>query len=374
MSITAFIEEVSDHIARTFEGPSAWWDDQQARMALTAKRRIDTYKMIAAMLRSDLPLSDCLLKLIDTYKNPRDPFRHVLKAWFGAMEAGKTFPEALTGWVPDTELVLISAGERSHRLSEALDQAARGITVISEIKGTFIKALLYPLGIILFSVTLLGFYADQMVPILTQIFKLEDFPKHIQLLFSLGGFVAGNYLILALAFGSLVGLISWSLNGWVGPMRNRFDAIAPWSIYRTYNSASFLLSLSALLQAGISLGEALQEIRSLSGRWMKGHIDGCAHRLAKGASYKDVFETNMLDEETRALIAIYAELTEFEKAINDIGNQSIDESIERVTRKAATAKTAAMFIAASLIGWIVLSTLSVQQVAQQMTKSAQNSR
>lgn len=374
MSITAFLDEVSDLFSRTFEGPSAWWDEKQARMSLTAKRRIDTYKMIAAMLRSDLPLSDCLLRLIETYKNPGDPFRHVLQSWFNAMETGRTFPEALTGWVPDTELVLISAGERSHRLSEALDQAARGIKVISEIKGAFIKALLYPVGIILFSVTLLGFYSSQLVPILTQIFKLEDFPHHIQTLFSLGGFVASNYMLLALAFFAVFGSISWSLNAWVGGLRNKFDRIAPWSIYRTYNSATFLLSLSALLQAGISLGEALQEIRSLSGRWMKSHIDLCAHKLAQGVSYKDVFDSNMLDDETRVLIAIYADLTEFEKAINDIGNQSISESIERVNRKAATAKTLTMILAAALIGWIVMSTLAVQQMSQQMTRSSQNTR
>lgn len=374
MSLENHLAGLAYQLETQLQGPNQWWSQFQAKNALGDESRVDFYNMIAAMLRGNLPLSSCLEKLLLSYQKPGDSMAVVLRSWISKLEAGKTFSEALEGWVPKSELILISAGERSNNLAIALDQAARGIKAVAAIKSAFIKALAYPLGIIVFVVALLGFFSSQMQPIITQSFKITDFPGYTQTLFSVGGFIANYYILLIILGVSGVSLIAWSMNSWKGQWRDRADHIAPWSIFRTYNSATFLLSLSALLQAGIPLNMALQEIRAMSSTWMKAHIDKCSALLETGASYREVFNSNMLDDKVRILIAVYADLTEFEKAILSIGNVTIENSIETVNRKAGTAKVLTTVLAACLIGWIVAGTMSIQSAASRMTTSAQSQR
>lgn len=341
-----------------------------AKQAFGPAQRADLYKMLAATLDNGLALKASISKLLKLYEPRKHKLVPLLRSWSRGLAEGRKFSEVLKGQIPTAELALIAAGERSNQVAEGMMQAQKATAARIAMTRAIRSSLIGPAFLLLATFGLLIGFSKGLAPILTSMFPIEKFPGHVRQLLLAADFVGNYWWAMSGALVTAAVVISWSLPNWTGPIREKADNFPPYSLYRTYNSAAFMISLSSLLRAGVALPEALRSIRALSPRWMRRHLSLSLRRLENGDSYQLVFETGMLDEQTYDLVAVYADLSDFDASIKAIGEASIENSVESIRKKSAVVKTFAMIVMGLIVGWIYSAFISVQQISSDMGKAS----
>lgn len=344
------------------------WDLFSGKMAFSSTRRSNLYKMLAAMIRNGLPLNSGLEKLLKLYRPRKHPLTPVIARWHQGMADGKMFSEVIKDFVPNEELTLIVAGEHSNQVAEGMEQAQRSTAAKMSMRKAVIGALAQPALLVIMLFGLLMGFSIGMAPTLMNMFPLERFPSHVQKLFALAEFLKSFWWLVVGLMVTAVAGVSWSLGNWTGSLRERMENIPPWSMYRTYSSASFMIALSALLQAGVALPEAMRTIRAQSTPWMRKYLSISLNRLERGDNYQRVFGTGLLDQETYDQVAIYADMADFDQAIRSIGNAAIESSVESIKTKAAVTKTLSMVLMGAMIAWIYSAFMAVNQLSSELGK------
>ena len=149
---------------------------------------------------------------------------------------------------------------------------------------------------------------------------------------------------------------------WIGRSRNIADRFPPYSVYKEYQSASFLIALSSMMIAGVSLNEGLLKVQSKGSPWLKDHIGKMLRKLrVAGSDYGKVMDTGLLDDETAEDIQDYAKLSTFEKAVYGIGEKTLRKSIIKINVKMSIARYLMMFAVAALIMWVLGTSYLLQQ-------------
>ena len=73
----------------------------------------------------------------------------------------------------------------------------------------------------------------------------------------------------AASLGAVVGTVVYALPRWRGPVREAFSGVWPFSMYRFLWGTSFLLSVSALVEAGRPVGDALTLMEQQAKPWYR---------------------------------------------------------------------------------------------------------
>ena len=86
---------------------------------LHSEDRLEMYRKLAALLKNRFSLMDGLERLYQIAskdgKNPTDSMALAITSWMTQIRNGSTFSEALRGWAPSTELLLLSVYPRRPR-------------------------------------------------------------------------------------------------------------------------------------------------------------------------------------------------------------------------------------------------------------------
>lgn len=347
-------------------------EEKWAKLNFGFEKRMQTFEQIVAMLQDGMPLGDTLSLLEERRAARKRPEAAVMGKWARGLAAGKTFSESIKGEVPADELVLISAGERANNLVAGITQAVRVSRSQKQLRSEVIGKAIYPAILFLAVLMILYGFGAKMAPAYIKILPLKDWPASARNLYDLSTFIANYFLYV---FGGIVAtftFVGWTLPRWTGPWRNRFDRIPPYSIYKTYVSASFLIALSSLLKAGVPLGEALRHIKGNSTRWMKWHLDRVQFRVRSGMEYGDAMDTGMLDEETTDQVLMYARVSKFDDAIKAIGERSMVAAVAKITTRMKLVQQLAILMVAGTFGWSYGTNMDIQQAITD--KSEQQSR
>lgn len=79
--------------------------------------RLKIYRKIASLMRNRFSLMNALDMLHDGVsnggKNPSEPMAIAIASWAKALQNGLPFSEALKGWAPDRERLMLSVGDVS---------------------------------------------------------------------------------------------------------------------------------------------------------------------------------------------------------------------------------------------------------------------
>ena len=77
-------------------------------------------------------------------KSAKDPLALALSEWLRRMRNGSRLSQVMAGWTGDDEAMLISAGEQSGNLEEALVSTADVMEAKKKIKSAVVGGLAYP--------------------------------------------------------------------------------------------------------------------------------------------------------------------------------------------------------------------------------------
>lgn len=340
------------------------------KMQFTGKARERTYRKLVSFLRNGVALPKALEIMwkhaSDDGKNPKNPTAMVLKEWIKKVNNGKSFGVAVSGWVPDGDRIVIEAGETAGSLDTAIENALFISEGSKKIKSTIIKGLAYPVVLVLVAIGFMVLFGVKIIPAFEEVSPRDKWQGLAANMATVSDFVNYAMAPIGAALACVAGLISWSMPRWTGPLRAKFDRYPPWSLYRLNAGAGFMLSVAALVKAGVQIPEILRILQRGATPWYHERISGALRHVSNGINLGEALyrtRLNFPDEETVKDLRSYAELDGFDETLEQLGRQWINESVEKIEAQMGIIRNASFIILGVVFATIASGIFALQQQA-----------
>lgn len=334
------------------------------RMSTNARLKI--YRKLASLLRNRFSLMNALDLLHNSAsnggKNPDEPMAIAIANWAKALQNGLSFSDALKGWAPDRERLMLSVGDVSD-MENALMNLIRVSEGTTKMIRPIIGAITYPSFLFMMSVLIVYAIGVYMVPPMIEAAPNVIWRGTAATLVDLSSWIQENW-IMAFSFLPVVGLIIYATIGiWTGPLRAMFDHMPPWSLYKIFTGISWLLALSALVKSGTPVSTSMRALRRDASKYLKERIDKTLVFINNGDNLGQALAKTGLDFPDPEIIndlKIYSELDNFEEALEKLANEWLEESVYLIENKAALLNMAAILTVAGIIAWAVMGVFDMQ--------------
>ena len=342
---------------------------------LSGKKRLKIYRKLAALLKNRFSLMNALEMiysgLSDEGKNPYDPMAVAVSAWGRALQEGLPFSDALKGWAPNRERLMLSVGDVSDLESALLNliKVAEGSTrMIRPILG----AITYPSFLLMMSVLILYAIGVYMVPPMLDAAPNTVWTGTAKSLISLSEWIQKNWVVAFSVFPVIFFIIYITIGIWTGRLRVKFDRCPPWSLYKIFTGITWLLALSALIKGGVPVSVALTSLKRDSNRYLIERIDGALNYIKNGENLGQALDKagqEFPDKQIIADLKIYSELDNFEEALDKLANEWLEESVYMIEQRSEIMNMIAMLTVSGIIAWAVFGTFDMQdQITSAMGK------
>ena len=334
------------------------------RMSTNARLKI--YRKLASLLRNRFSLMNALDLLHSSAsnggKNPDEPLAIAIANWAKALQNGLSFSDALKGWAPDRERLMLSVGDVSD-MENALMNLIRVSEGSTKMIRPIVGAITYPSFLFMMSVLIVYAIGVYMVPPMIEAAPNVVWRGTAATLVDLSTWIQNNWL-LAFSFLPVIGIIIYATIGiWTGPMRAMFDHLPPWSLYKIFTGISWLLALSALVKSGTPVSTSMRALRRDASKYLKERIDKTLIFVNNGDNLGQALAKTGLefpDPEIINDLKIYSELDNFEEALEKLANEWLEESVYLIENKAAILNMVAILTVAGIIAWAVMGVFDMQ--------------
>lgn len=330
------------------------------------KTRLKLYRKIASLMRNRFSLMDALDMLHDSAsnggKNPGEPLAIAIAAWGRSLNNGNTFSEALKGWAPDRERLMLSVGDVSD-LEGALLNLIKVTEGSTKMIRPIVGAISYPSFLMMMAILIIYAIGVYMVPPMIDAAPNVRWRGLAKNLVDLSDWIKNNWIIAFASLPILMAVIYFTISIWTGKIRAVFDNIPPWSLYKTFVGISWLLALSALVKGGTPVSTAMRALRRDASRYLKERIDKTMVFINNGDNLGQALAKTGLgfpDKEIIDDLKIYSELDNFEEALDDLANEWLEESVYTIEEKAGLLNMVALLSIGAVIAWAVMGTFDMQ--------------
>lgn len=343
-------------------------EEYYAKMILqfSNKTRLKLYRKIASLMKNRFSLMDALDMLHDGAsnggKNPSEPLAIAIASWGRSLNNGMTFSDALKGWAPDRERLMLSVGDVSD-LESALMNLIKVTEGSTKMIRPIVGAITYPAFLVMMSVLIIYAIGVYMVPPMIDAAPTVVWRGMARDLVDLSAWIKDNWLIAFASLPVTMAVIYFTIGIWTGKVRAFFDNIPPWSLYKVFTGISWLLALSALVKGGTPVSTALRALRRDASRYLKERIDKTLVYVNNGDNLGQALAKTGLDFPDREIIGdlkIYSELDNFEEALDKLANDWLEESVYMIEEKAGVLNMAALLSIGGVIAWAVMGTFEMQ--------------
>lgn len=321
---------------------------------------------VAKLLGNGVPI----LMAIDSIRKRRleagrkgDPITVALGHWIKSIESGGRFSDAINGWVSTEEVMIISAGEQSGKIEQALDSCCKFMVARKEINGAVVGGLLYPAVLIVMAIGVMMMFSYKIIPAFTDVAPNAKWTGQAALMVDIANWTRDWIIAVVAAMGLMISAFFWSLPRFDGPVRIRLDRYAPYSIYRIMQGSSWLISFSALIEAGTRMEDALQQIARYASPWMKNRMQAILRGMRSGYSLGDALaktRNGFPDLEIIDDLGVYANQSGFDVALAMLGREWIEESVKVIKERMKVVFGFAIMFMGSVIAFMVSGLFAMQ--------------
>lgn len=333
------------------------------------EQRYKFYIKLAQLLGNGVSLDNGLKQIANiAARNRSTVMASVYNKWRRNIADGLNFGQCLKDYIPTSESILLETGANSGRLVEALENTAQSIEQQRKVKNAIVSAAAYPMVLIMMLIAALLLSSYQVIPTFEEIIPVEEWQGVSYMVAVVSQFIRDYAFLIFVVFGSLVGLIIYTMPRWSSKTRVRFDDFPPWSLYRMWQGSSFLLAVSSMMAAGVKMDEvSLGRIAKQADPYLKERIRSLIKYITAGenlgeALYKSGY--NFPDEEIIGDLQIYANLRGFDKNLIWITRSWVDSLVEKVTITMKVVNTAVLFLIAIVIGCLIMAFYDIFQQIQ----------
>ena len=344
------------------------------RLQFGAKTRMGVYRKLIRYLKNGVKLTEALEIMwrhaSDDGKKPKRATAVAIDTWLSAVQNGLTLGRAIRGWVPEKDRRVIEAGEEAGRLTVALENAIFIAENERKIKSTLIGGLFYPVLLIFVVIGFLVMFGVRVIPAFDDILPRARWTGVGAQMATMSDFVNTWLFPTIMAVLVVIGVIVWSMPRWTGSLRVRFDRFPPWSLYRLMSGAGFMLTVAAMIKAGVTMPQVLRIMQRDASPWFQERMARTLAFVNNGANIGEALHKTKFefpDKETVQDLRAYANLAGFDEMLEKLGKEWIDLSVEKITLQTDLLKYAGIVLVGVTIGWLATGIFSLQQ---QITSSA----
>ena len=342
---------------------------------LSNKNRLKIYRKLAALLRNRFSLMNALdmiySGLTEEGAHPNDPMGIAVSSWGRALQEGHPFSDALKGWAPNRERLMLSVGDVSD-LESALLNLIKVTEGSTRMIRPIVSAVTYPSFLMMMSVLILYAIGVYMVPPMLSAAPNTKWTGTAKDLIAMSEWIQENWVVAFSVLPAIGLTIYITISIWTGKARVIFDRYPPWSLYKIFTGITWLLALSALVKGGVPVSVALTSLRKDSSKYLKERIDGALFHIKNGENLGQALGKCGLEFPDKQIIAdlkIYSELDNFEEALDKLANEWLEESVYMIEQRAEIMNMVAMLTVSGIIAWAVFGTFDMQdQITSSMGK------
>ena len=344
-------------------------------MGLSVSMRRTFFGQVAYFVSNARTMPDLLGDMAAVY-NERNMAKGELLDIFAEQAKSEPLHRILEGYVPATELMLVEAGAAQGKPEVGLLSAVSMLKTKGELMTGIIKIGLIFVAmftVLVASVLTMGSVMHKMRNEFAADLADDQFAGYTQSFLALANWTQ-SYLIWVLAILLILFVLSIVfMKRWVGARESdsvggnvRFflDRWYPvYGIYRSFESSGFLLSLSGLVQGGVTYQDALLRLSQRAGPWLSHHIDlmeimgRSQMRASESLVISGLFAESVEDE-----IKIVGRSGSLEKAIPDLANRLVRKTIDGFEAFSKIVMFSLLGLVACYAVWTMLSMHDVQNV------------
>ncbi|MFQ6778132.1 MAG: type II secretion system F family protein [Alphaproteobacteria bacterium] len=334
---------------------------------LNTERRMAMAHKLASLLRNDFSLMDALNRLekIESYngRKPDEPYAIAMRQWQKNLERGMSFADATKGWLPAEETLLLTSANISD-LVVALENIGRVVDGIGRIKRAMRSAIAYPLFLLLLTFGIVVMVGIYLVPPLAEAAgKDVVWTGMANSLIVISNFCMNYWKGIAFIMIIFVLFIVWSLPNWTGFLRTTFDKLPPWNVYKLHTSVGWLMSLSAMVSAGVAMPDAIRLLADNANPYLKNILLKTLRYIANGDNLGVALYNTKLDFPSPEIIGdltVYSEMNDFARNVSRLANDYLDESVRKMESISSTLNSVGILLVSVIIAWVVLATFQMQ--------------
>lgn len=339
----------------------------KAKIFFTPAVRIRVYRKLAAMTRHGVSVAESLSYIKERYSKNRNPMASVLAVVSERMHSGSKLHEALQGFIPAEESMLIQSGVNSGKLHEALELSVTLIKARLKIISSMWKSLSYPATLFCAIIGLLLMLSSYVMPKFAKISDPELWQGSAHTLYQISKFIdstAGTLLLIGLIAALFIALATIRI--WTGKIRVHFDSIPPWSFYRLIIGSLWLFTLSTLMKSGIQLSQAMNDMLATPGTspWLKERLLSVKAQLNLGKSLGVALDDSGYQFPARMIVEdlrVYSKLPGFDEQLHLIAEEWLEEGMETIQVQAKIINRGCIIGIVFIIAGIVLAMSSMNQ-------------
>lgn len=331
------------------------------------EKRMAICRKLASLLRNDFTLIDALERLekIESKNGtkPNEPFAIVMREWQKNLERGMSFSDATRGWVPQDETLLVTSGNLSN-LVVALENVGRVVDGTQRIRRAMTTAIAYPMFLLALTFGIIIMVGLYLVPPLAEVATGDIIWRGAaRSLIWLSDFSIKYWYFFVVGFASAVAIIWISLANWSGRLRVIFDKLPPWNVYKIQVSVGWLMSLGAMVSAGVTIPDAMRMLADNANRYLRRILDSALHFIANGDNLGVAMsrtKSNFPDSEIIGDLTIYADMNGFDENLNHVANDYLNESVRKMEKMSNLMNSLGILLVSAIIAWVVLGTFQMQ--------------
>ena len=274
-----------------------------------------------------------------------------------------SFSDATRGWVPQDETLLVTSGNLSN-LVVALENVGRVVDGTQRIRRAMTTAIAYPMFLLALTFGIIIMVGLYLVPPLAEVATGDIIWRGAaRSLIWLSDFSIKYWYFFVVGFASAVAIIWISLANWSGRLRVIFDKLPPWNVYKIQVSVGWLMSLGAMVSAGVTIPDAMRMLADNANRYLRRILDSALHFIANGDNLGVAMsrtKSNFPDSEIIGDLTIYADMNGFDENLNHVANDYLNESVRKMEKMSNLMNSLGILLVSAIIAWVVLGTFQMQ--------------
>lgn len=339
------------------------------KFEFNAENRKKMYIKLAQLMGNGVSLNVALQQVERLgSKNKGSALPRLYQRWRHEVTNGTNFGECIRPYVPPTEAMLIETGANSGFLAKAMLDAADAVDQQGRVTKAIVSNGSYPALLMLVLVAALYVSAYEVIPTFEQVLPIEDWVGVAYLVAKASVFIRDWGILIILLLGGIIFLIGYSFPRWITRSRISLDYTFPWNIYRMWQGSAFLLSIAALMSAGVKLDEvSLQKITKNANPYLAQRVRAIKKYIVSGDNLGDALYKcgyRFPDDDLIADLRVFATLKGFEQNLIRITKEWVEDIENQVAIVMKVVNFATLISIAVTIGLLITSLFNVVQQIQ----------
>jgi type II secretory pathway component PulF len=348
--------------------------DKLRRLSVSGKARGALYESLRVMLENNVPMLEALKVLYDQHstkgKRPNAGMALMVRQALLSVQSGRdnsSLASGLAGWIPSHEQMLLAAGEKGRGLPAALASAAYVQEQIAKMRGVILASMALPVMFLVAIGGILTYFSFSVMPIFTGMVPDRFWQGPAATLRGMTNLVTHWGIVILLGVAALAFLIGWSFPRWTGRYRILADKLPPYSLYRIFQGASFMIAFAAMIASGTKVGDALQQMRRNASPWLEERLFAMITHINRGKQVGDAMALSghgFPDHQVIERLQIFTRFRNAGEALESVARKWLADINTQIAAQMGALKFIVLGLVTGIIVTIVSGLFSLQGLVE----------